>query len=108
MLLSVSRENLLIFEHVTAEDSALETIDRLKVALIDVLEGYTQNFNTTGQSAANNFMKVESIDFDNFRISDKWTQMVEIDSSTMLRTDFGTLAPVTPATTNANRKNQPL
>ena len=51
-------------------------------------------------------MKINIIDFDNFRIRDKWIQTIEIDSNNMLMAFFGMLAAVAPETASANCKNK--
>ena len=40
-------------------------------------------------------MKIDPLDFDNFRISDKWTQMVELDPNIAFTTNFGPVVPTT-------------
>ena len=52
-------------------------------------------------------MKVDPVGFDNFRISDKWTQTVDMDLSAAITTFFGASTTTTSTTTTANQKNKP-
>ena len=47
-------------------------------------------------------MKIDPLDFDNFRISDEWTQMVELGPNATFGTNFGSTAPTTAASPSAN------
>ena len=93
MLLRMSRENLLSFEYAATSGSAPEKINRSEVALIRAFKGCVLQLNTTSQSIDNDFIKVDHISFCNFRISDKWTQTVDVDLNAAITTFFS--APTT-------------
>ena len=71
MLLGMSREDLLSFEHAATSGGTPKKINRSKVTLIRAFKGHVWHLNTTGQNIDNDFMKVDSVSFDIFRISDK-------------------------------------
>ena len=85
----MSKEDLLSFECTATSGSAPEKINRSEVSLIRAFRGYVLHLNTTGQSIDNDFMKVDPVGFDNFRISDKWTRTVDMDSNAAITTFFG-------------------
>ena len=107
MLLGMSREDLLSFEHAATSGGTPKKINRSKVTLIRAFKGHVWHLTTTGQIIDNDFMKVDPIGFDNFRISDKWTQTVDMDLSAAITTFFGASTTTTSTTTTANQKNKP-
>ena len=106
MLLGISRENLLSFEYVDSSGSTSKKINRSEASLIRAFKGHIWHLNATRQSIDNDFMKIDPIGFDNFRISNKWTQLVDMDPNAALPTMFGTSTSAAPSNTNGNYKNK--
>ena len=52
-------------------------------------------------------MKVDPVGFNNFRVSDKWTQTVDMDPNAAFSTFFGTPATAASTTSITNNKNKP-
>ena len=88
MLLRMSREDLLGFDYTATSGSTPKKINRSEVVLIRVFKGHVWHLNTTSQSIDNDFMKVDPVSFNNFRIIDKRTQIVDMDPNAILTT-FG-------------------
>ena len=72
MLLGMTKEDSLSFNHAATSGSVPEKMNRSEVALIRTFKGHVWHLSTTSQNICNDFMKVDSVGFDNFRISDKW------------------------------------
>ena len=106
-LIGMSKEDLLSFEYFATKESAPQSLNRSEVALIRAFKGYIWHLNAIGKGIKNDFMKVDPIEFDNFRISDKWTQMVDLGTNVSSMAAFSPSSPSAPATTNTNNKNKP-
>ena len=107
ILLGMSTDNLLSFEHIDSSGSTPEKIKTLEASLVRTFEGHVWHLNTTGQSIENNFMKIDPAGFDEFRISDKWTQLVEMDPNAALTVFSGTPSTASSTTATTNNKNKP-
>ena len=75
-LLGTNGEDLMSFKHVNKENEPL-SLNRGETSLIRALKGCVWHLNATSESIGNDFLEIDPQDFDDFRISDKWTQMVE-------------------------------
>ena len=60
----------------------------------------------TSTTIGSDFLKIDGQEFDNFRISDKWTQMVELDPNVAFTTGFGTTGPTNTTTTTTSNTNK--
>ena len=73
------------------------SLNGAETSLIRVLKGCVWHLNMSSTSIGSDFMEIDPVDFDNFRISDKWTQMVELGPNVAFATNFGSAAPTTAA-----------
>ena len=101
-LLGMTNENLMSFKYIKEEEKEPLSLNGAEISLIRVLKGYIWHLNMTSTSIGNDFMKIDPLDFDNFRISDKWTQMVELDPNIAFTTNFGPAMPTNAASASAN------
>ena len=60
----------------------------------------------TSASIGSDFLKIDGLEFDNFRISDKWTQMVELDPNVVFSTGYGTIESTNAATASTSNASK--
>ena len=70
-LLVISKEDLMKYEYIPSKGEAPLSINIIEFTLLRSLKGHIWHLNMTSQSIGNNFLKIDSIYFDNFRISNK-------------------------------------
>ena len=69
--LSIIKENLMDFKYILKEEEELLSLNRADISLIQVLKRYIWYLNMTFASIGSNFLKINPLDFDNFRISNE-------------------------------------
>ena len=67
----MSEETLMSFEYIPSKGEIPLSLNRAKIVLLRSLKAWIWHLNKTSQSIGSNFVKINPIDFDNFRISDK-------------------------------------
>ena len=73
LLLAISEEDLIKYEYVPSKGEVPLSINSAEFALLRSLKGHIWHLNITFQSIGNDFLKINPIDFNNFRVSNKWT-----------------------------------
>ena len=71
LLLAISKEDLMKHEHISSKEEVSLSINSAEFVLLRSLKGYIWHLNMTFQSIGNDFLKIDPIDFDNFRVSNK-------------------------------------
>ena len=71
LLLAISKEDLIKYKYIPWKVEAPLSINSIEFALIRSLKGFIWHLNMNSQNIRNNFMKINSIHFDNFVISNK-------------------------------------
>ena len=69
--LSIIKENSMDFKYILKEEEELLSLNRADISLIQVLKRYIWYLNMTFASIGSNFLKINPLDFDNFRISNE-------------------------------------
>ena len=87
------------FQHISSERDIPLSFNRTEITLLSSLKGYIWHLNITSQSIGNNFVKINLTDYDNFRISNKQPQMVELDPNIAFNSAFRSPTPTSTATT---------
>ena len=98
-LLGMTNENLMSFKYIEEEGKEPLSLNGAEISLIRVLKGYIWHLNMTSTSIGNDFMKIDPLDFNNFRISDELIQMVELDFNIVFSTYFRPAVSTTAAAT---------
>ena len=73
LLLAISKEDLIKYEYVPSKGEVPLSINSAEFALLRSLKRHIWHLNMTSQSIRNDFLKIDPIDFDNFRVSNKLT-----------------------------------
>ena len=100
-LLGMPPDRLMSFKCVPKEGEEPLSLNEAEVALIRCLKGHVWHLNMSSESIGHDFKMIDGLEFDNFRISDKWTQLVEVDINVAFNNRFRSTAPNNEANTSA-------
>ena len=89
-LLGIGKDNLMSLKHTPKEGGETLSLNGAEISLVRALKGHVWHLNMTSESVGSDFLKIDPLEFDNFRISDEWTQMVEVDPNIAFTSGFGT------------------
>ena len=96
-IIGMDPSELLSLKYFKEGETEAQTLNKSEIALMRALKCYVWRLNMTSDSIGNDFLKIDPEEFDNFRISDDWTKMVDQNQNVAVNTSLGSTASTNAA-----------